>query len=243
MTILAASRPVHPRTRGDQPGCDISHDISLGSSPHTRGSDRADVPRQALQRFIPAHAGIRRWVYSARIRVSVHPRTRGDQLFDPETKRGVYGSSPHTRGSDGHGSHPQGRTRFIPAHAGIRRARSRPMTSATVHPRTRGDQIFCQTSAACSVGSSPHTRGSGRTLPEIAGAVRFIPAHAGISLFGTPGFRPDPVHPRTRGDQARWSGVSADPYGSSPHTRGSAPFARDNPRRRRFIPAHAGISC
>ncbi len=52
------------------------------------------------------------------------------------------------------------------------------------------------------------------------------------------------VHPRTRGEHGRGTGVLRRSHGSSPHTRGTSSLVIRQIQRRRFIPAHAGnIRC
>ena len=90
----------------------------FGSSPHARGTVRADVQTGQARRFIPACAGNSPdFVYAALAR-PVHPRMRGEQL-----RRGVLldvhgGSSPHARGTEFNLNMTAFARRFIPACAG-----------------------------------------------------------------------------------------------------------------------------
>ena len=94
--------------------------------------------------------------------------------------------------------------------------------------------------AACSLGSSPHTRGTHLQRAHRQCRVRFIPAYAGNARSGRTGRREQAVHPRIRGE--RWNSRTKGKHGtgSSPHTRGT--HSGDIPEFLfwRFIPAYAG---
>ena len=89
---------VHPRIRGERSGPPPRGQISIGSSPHTRGTRG--------NRAIP------------RIRHSVHPRIRGERVDLRQPTEYEYGSSPHTRGTRNRPCSFPVRCRFIPAYAG-----------------------------------------------------------------------------------------------------------------------------
>ena len=91
-------------------------------------------------------------------------------------------------------------------------------------------------------GSSPLVRGS-EQLDELAKAVRrFIPARAGIRMFGYALILIISVHPRSCGDQfGNWVFERLND-GSSPLVRGSVGVAQRFIDEGRFIPARAGIS-
>ena len=156
----APSSTVHPRTRGEHMSLNLPAAVSVGSSPHTRGTYDGPRAHPFPKRFIPAHAGN---IHSARAGVRlapVHPRTRGEHEFAGGKPVSGYGSSPHTRGTfraDG-AVHRSGR--FIPAHAGNIRRLAGYRLPASVHPRTRGEHSFSSYWRVSSAGSSPHTRGT-----------------------------------------------------------------------------------
>ena len=135
--------------------------------------------------------------------------------------------------------------------------------TASVHPRTHGEQ-GCRTSMArLWNGSPPHTRGAGFDTDAARAAIRFTPAHTGSSptapapgsrLSGSPphtrGAVPrlpplkpsQPVHPRTHGEQKH----RACPRGFltvHPRTHGEQDADRyGGIRVGRFTPAHTGSS-
>ena len=89
-------------------------------------------------------------------------------------------------------------------------------------------------------GSSPLTRGKRYRWNASVGALGLIPAHAGKTGVGVPGYRLVGAHPRSRGENERVLVVIHVERGSSPLTRGkqTRPAAlRAGPG---LIPAHAG---
>ena len=89
-------------------------------------------------------------------------------------------------------------------------------------------------------GSSPHTRGTQDAAGPARAVQRFIPAYAGNTGPGPPGYLGGPVHPRIRGEHCA-DGMYRDRFaGSSPHTRGTPVIPDVGPEILRFIPAYAG---
>ncbi len=213
-----------------------------GSSPRTRGTGAGASATSHGARFIPAHAGNRRHETGSWPDPSVHPRARGEQSAPLVMLLVLPGSSPRTRGTALHAdSSGQGR-RFIPAHAGNRKATKSVEPSKTVHPRARGEQRMKAAGVNKSYGSSPRTRGTGFVPAQLVGPHRFIPAHAGNRSRPMRASRAWPVHPRARGEQPAGSLVGRHFNGSSPRTRGTEPGDLLGADDRRFIPAHAGNS-
>ncbi len=177
----------------------------------------------------------------------------------------MRGSSPHTRGTRDAGFHQRGGDRFIPAYAGNtldaeiaesargvhprirgehstsrRRASPKSPGRTAVHPRIRGEHELDDRIAKLAAGSSPHTRGTRQFRRHARYQRRFIPAYAGNTGCMRPARRPEPVHPRIRGEHRGARSSRRMSGGSSPHTRGT-PEHKPNPLRRvRFIPAYAG---
>ena len=136
---LAAS-PVHPRIRGERGTASMMYSDDDGSSPHTRGTRRIDLPGAREERFIPACAG------NAQASICCISSD--------------FGSSPHARGTHPPALQHPTSGRFIPAYAGNAAACSLMTGMSSVHPRIRGERLASIACACTLGGSSPHTRGT-----------------------------------------------------------------------------------
>ena len=157
-TLDSEGSSVHPRTRGEHGDMASGVGRNAGSSPHTRGTPGSAPTPLLERRFIPAHAGNTTVGTVLVVSTPVHPRTRGEHLYDADFATDTTGSSPHTRGTRTISLWFGAICRFIPAHAehGVL------------------GQYVCPVA-----GSSPHTRGTLSGHLSRAGGNRFIPAHAG----------------------------------------------------------------
>ena len=150
------------------------------------------------------------------------------------------GSSPLTRGKPEGDSRAKDEDRLIPAHAGKTRSGQSGSARRQAHPRSRGENCYGATIAACFIGSSPLTRGK-QTLPAVvAGLGRLIPAHAGKTRGGRAERPHHQAHPRSRGENTLARKLSGESDGSSPLTRGKRIIKRFARFFARLIPAHAG---
>ena len=173
---------VHPRIRGERTWGMITPSGLAGSSPHTRGTRDGKTCGDDDFRFIPAYAGNASGRARRASTGTVHPRIRGERDPYPFVTAANFGSSPHTRGTRLDDIPGIGSRRFIPAYAGNAPSRPGLKSSATVHPRIRGERSRPFFLADVIHGSSPHTRGT--RLPEKLG-----------SAIGA-------VHPRIRGERS-----------------------------------------
>ena len=173
--------------------------------------------------------------------MTVHPRSRGDRLADAFLAQRVAGSSPLARGSVQHVLSHAAANRFIPARAGIGTVPAVTLSTATVHPRSRGDRHLITACIYIRLGSSPLARGSADKQQHPCHRRRFIPARAGIGHECGRFPVMTPVHPRSRGDRPlnEWPVFIND--GSSPLARGSDCHYQMGRCCLRFIPARAGI--
>ena len=131
---------VHPRACGEQTRTFVPARVSTGSSPRMRGTVFRQPGQNQFARFIPAHAGNRGVGRAGGHFRPVHPRACGEQLLPQERPDPSSGSSPRMRGTAAGQPDAGSDRRFIPAHAGNRRAR-RPLGSRSpVHPRACGEQ-------------------------------------------------------------------------------------------------------
>ena len=261
LLAVPAIPPVHPRARGEHLVAEAPLTLAGGSSPRTRGTRSSTRPRpwrppvhprargeharrarsaNFQWRFIPAHAGNTsraRWLGQVR---SVHPRARGEHRPPCEHVRGLYGSSPRTRGTRVPQHLGDRVSRFIPAHAGNTRPRTGSHRASAVHPRARGEHDTATRQRSRVHGSSPRTRGTRSAPRRRLPPTRFIPAHAGNTLVAERGCGAPPVHPRARGEHRHGATGGHVTNGSSPRTRGTHARESDRLSELRFIPAHAG---
>ena len=131
---------VHPRIRGERHCRKRVRSMSIGSSPHTRGTRSIRAGASRSGRFIPAYAGNAERPLNGRCHFSVHPRIRGERPTSPPGRSPGIGSSPHTRGTHRLRLVGQGGQRFIPAYAGNASWTLASFTLTSVHPRIRGER-------------------------------------------------------------------------------------------------------
>ena len=177
-----ALHTVHPRMRGERRISGCSRCRTVGSSPHARGTRNRPRQQPAGLRFIPACAGNACCAVLSNRVTAVHPRMRGERFFSRGKISGMFGSSPHARGTLFIDNHGDVFNRFIPACAGNACSGRFPRFLPAVHPRMRGERrwkVYLRTTAD---GSSPHARGTLNFRCPCATRCRFIPACAGNAL-------------------------------------------------------------
>jgi hypothetical protein len=231
---------VHPRGRGEHMSIPGTVSPSSGSSPRARGTLVVELPPALEGRFIPAGAGNTPRRRALRVPVSVHPRGRGEHVSGPWELMRDYGSSPRARGTRARGHRPTQAHRFIPAGAGNTHRSQGSRGCAAVHPRGRGEHVSAGRAGGAVAGSFPRARGTRQYGGEPYTARRFIPAGAGNTSSRRGRARALAVHPRGRGEHARFERPSKAASGSSPRARGTLPHDILGPAVRRFIPAGAG---
>ena len=154
-----ASRPAHPRSRGENSDTLSGTFESHGSSPLTRGKPVAAWLACGACGLIPAHAGKTFGGDAPPGPALAHPRSRGENCLSSNPKRLCRGSSPLTRGKLGLGMSDSVDKGLIPAHAGKTGAATPILTGGGAHPRSRGENVAEAITAAAEFGSSPLTRG------------------------------------------------------------------------------------
>ena len=157
-----ATRPAHPRSRGENNVFWSANDRTIGSSPLTRGKRPEQDGQAGACGLIPAHAGKTTPCASEPSNLKAHPRSRGENVGLSGVIAKVEGSSPLTRGKPPVTVLSPKTARLIPAHAG-KTTRSQP-------------------AATSPTGSSPLTRGKRGRRPGWRRTRRLIPAHAGKTL-------------------------------------------------------------
>ena len=238
--IRNATRPVHPRMRGERSTLAKALTVVRGSSPHARGTRFIAALNPARLRFIPACAGNALPSRQVQSRVTVHPRMRGERSpFGPGSPRSP-GSSPHARGTHSGSNVFEANYRFIPACAGNATGRLMNGSGVSVHPRMRGERCLFPQHGFLQLGSSPHARGTQPYVKVKDLADRFIPACAGNARMASRRFLLTTVHPRMRGERLCRVVTPPSNLGSSPHARGTRPQPSVCGESGRFIPACAG---
>ena len=230
----------HPRIRGEHAVIFITSLQGVGSSPHTRGAQKAPSRGRGPVGIIPAYAGSTRTQCTALHATRDHPRIRGEHLHHLVWTVFVEGSSPHTRGALHGADRFDGDGRIIPAYAGSTRRRTAPGWRPRDHPRIRGEHGDYNGDMRKIDGSSPHTRGAPAPGFSIRPGAGIIPAYAGSTRCHYVGPPADMDHPRIRGEHNGLVVFSLDPHGSSPHTRGAHKWDEFLLMSRRIIPAYAG---
>ena len=235
-----APRRAHPRSRGENAAFTALRNVSLGSSPLTRGK-RLETDAQLIKLgLILAHAGktrTRRPLASAN---PAHPRSRGENAAHPDEVMNALGSSPLTRGKPNRHHLRARRPGLIPAHAGKTLDPRVRQAGRAAHPRSRGENGLCDLLETLGIGSSPLTRGKLESEDRTREVAGLIPAHAGKTLINRVSKLPPRAHPRSRGENAEDRQAALIKMGSSPLTRGKRSRRHKEVFARRLIPAHAG---
>ncbi len=113
-----ASRPAHPRSRGENSDTLSGTFESHGSSPLTRGKLEDTLTAILPRGLIPAHAG-KTFIWSAPdLKTAAHPRSRGENHRQAVPAPNFLGSSPLTRGKRVPVRGEALEHGLIPAHAG-----------------------------------------------------------------------------------------------------------------------------
>ena len=130
---------------------------------------------------------------------------------------------------------------IIPAPAGTGRCSCAPCCAAAGYPRICGDQASRTSRLRWVFGLSPRLRGSDLANLAAQVGVRVIPAPAGIGPVDQVRASPCTGYPRACGDRISCGSAFIDPYGLSPHLRGSVHHGLEGQAEARVIPAPAGI--
>ncbi len=220
--LTRSSCTVHPRVRGAH-GCGApGHHRARGPSPRARGSPAGARHGRAVDRSIPACAGLTARTVSRVWSRSVHPRVRGAHMTLGTVQVKGDGPSPRARGSQPRPRHHRPPHRSIPACAGLTRDRLVPTIRSAVHPRVRGAHRVGRLDHPGCIGPSPRARGSPAPTGRCRRTARSIPACAGLTTPTPTAPPPTPVHPRVRGAHEG--------------------LGETSPSARRSIPACAGLT-
>ena len=130
------------------------------------------------------------------------------------------GSSPLTRGKRHPDEHRVTVEGLIPAHAGKTASGQRRARPEPAHPRSRGENSWCECGSPGEGGSSPLTRGKRWGEGPRGRPKGLIPAHAGKTPAALTLSCRRRAHPRSRGENTIGCLRRCGPGGSSPLTRG-----------------------
>ena len=192
-----------------------------GLSPRLRGSGGLANDRLALDRVIPAPAGIGPTPGIVAGSGPGYPRACGDRMRSSLNKPIGVGLSPRLRGSADDGSRWPGDDRVIPAPAGIGSGWRGTPCRPSGYPRACGDRFSCWRISDCRNGLSPRLRGSVADRRGFDAGARVIPAPAGIGRPDQPGLPGGAGYPRACGDRLESTAEGREGYGLSPRLRGS----------------------
>ena len=197
--------------------------MRLGSSPLTRGAPISASLCSLALGIIPAYAGSTKKQQPKADTIRDHPRLRGEHSPARPLAFSQAGSSPLTRGAQGHVCLAWRIGRIIPAYAGSTSPGGPSARPSGDHPRLRGEHVSTGYAVEVPSGSSPLTRGARSVIVNLACQLGIIPAYAGSTLDTTLPFRSWWDHPRLRGEHNIPRTIHILSIGSSPLTRG-APF-------------------
>ena len=150
-----------------------------GSSPHMRGTLFRRFSEFFYPGIIPAYAGNTRHEYGVYVDLRDHPRICGEHRFAALARHETRGSSPHMRGTLISSYSSLLRGGIIPAYAG--NTGWGPITQSPVrdHPRICGEHTMSARKSRRLRGSSPHMRGTLRSISFPFWFPGIIPAYAG----------------------------------------------------------------
>ena len=206
--------------RGEHaPACTLPA-VTLGSSPHARGTPTLSTWPHTSHGIIPACAGNTSRSAVSRALRRDHPRMRGEHRIPTRIRLTPLGSSPHARGT-----RPRARSAgrpggIIPACAGNTARPAPGRVRRGDHPRMRGEHLDVLFEFRALQGSSPHARGTPIFIFRKTVKIGIIPACAGNTV-NVPNTTP---YPR----------------GSSPHARGTPTADLQRCYSSGIIPACAG---
>jgi len=218
-----------PRMRGDPPYTKGLHATVNRSTPHARGSTLGRSLQFGRERVYPACAGIHLDLACPRSTHGRLPRMRGDPppATIPAIKRAS--STPHARGSTGSTTCMSGRHSVYPACAGIHPFPSQCSYHSRSLPRMRGDPPKQGAEGQTAHRSTPHARGSTRSILSRRGYKQVYPACAGIHHVQLVQRSVRRCLPRMRGDPPWSKSCSCRWLLSTPHARGSTLGAPPDP--------------
>ena len=229
----------HPRERGDDSQIRTSAITGTGPPPRARGRLRAQPSTVAHARTTPASAGTTEPPTGDGGVSRDHPRERGDDLWQTTPPMIGRGPPPRARGRRVLHRVPGGSVGTTPASAGTTSCSTSGCSSATDHPRERGDDEAMQREVQGKLGPPPRARGRHRRDGDRAPGLGTTPASAGTTCRAPRPARRCRDHPRERGDDAGQGADRGQHRGTTPASAGTTPATAagsstrwDHPRER-----------
>jgi len=217
------NRREHPRVCGENPTTTIPAGQSTGTSPRMRGKHCGPLPRNLINRNIPAYAGKTHGMRAAPPAGKEHPRVCGENKSDLDLKIARLGTSPRMRGKPLDAVVSSFSFGNIPAYAGKTSSLMMFSLLNQEHPRVCGENGLLTATGWAQVGTSPRMRGKHQRTLQLATAKRNIPAYAGKTS-------PQPCrrhgwweHPRVCGENRSLGQYERGASGTSPRMRGKPP--------------------
>ena len=133
--------------------------------PHVRGKGGDLSGRVSPDRITPACAGKRVLHVLLRLFRGDHPRMCGEKRNSRSSRQCNRGSPPHVRGKGCLPALALGHVGITPACAGKRFTASATTSGNRDHPRMCGEKFLLSLFICQDMGSPPHVRGKGQSLP------------------------------------------------------------------------------
>ncbi len=171
---------------------------------------------------------------------TVHPHTRGDNIFNWEEIYLGFGTPPHAWGQFVICFFFYVCIRYTPTRVGTISLSSLYYKSAPVHPHTRGDNYILGVLHSFHLGTPPHAWGQFILIIKLYGISRYTPTRVGtIRVFkNTPSIFT--VHPHTRGDNEGHPFCGHDKVGTPPHAWGQSMVLMLWFQHHRYTPTRVG---
>ena len=210
----------HPRVRGENGQPEKFYAHPRGTSPRARGKLVCHPLIGFLQRNIPACAGKTGSPAGSKIEAEEHPRVRGENKSQTDSKPYANGTSPRARGKRElwHGTKTAAGN--IPACAGKTRRVGILAARQTEHPRVRGENSLMGEIRNQEDGTSPRARGKLSLRANSIHHQRNIPTCAGKTVGRLRRHRGRQEHPRVRGENGTLIRMGPILRGTSPRARG-----------------------
>ena len=151
--------PDHPRMRGEDRSAPREMRSRDGSPPHARGRRSGLALHARANGITPACAGKTAASTSRPLRLTDHPRMRGEDVNKQRTRRAESGSPPHARGRLCGYVAAGVVSGITPACAGKTVTRRVLLRQEPDHPRMRGEDDEMLSTQKIKLGSPPHARG------------------------------------------------------------------------------------